>query len=159
MGAKEQIEAAFGAGKSLYEVLGVAADANPAAIRKAYFKMALTCVRWVVCLWAGLCCAVLYVSLSTLRRRIPTHPPHAYPTQHQHPDKCQDDPAATAKFQALSVVHATLSDAEKRKLYDETGEVEEEGAEELSKSEREWYDYFRALFPKVRGCCVVVCCV
>lgn len=69
----------------------------------------------------------------------------------QHPDKCQDDPEATAKFQALSVVHATLSDPEKRRLYDETGEVEEEGGEELSKSEQEWYDYFRALFPKVRG--------
>ena len=46
MGAKEQVEAAFGAGKTLYEVLGVAPDANPAAIRKAYFKMALTCVRF-----------------------------------------------------------------------------------------------------------------
>lgn len=46
-------------------------------------------------------------------------------------------------------MHATLSDAEKRALYDETGEVEEEGAEELSKSEKEWEDYFRALFPKV----------
>jgi hypothetical protein len=54
-------------------------------------------------------------------------------------------------------VHATLSDPEKRRLYDETGEVEEEGAEELSKSEREWYDYFRALFPKVRF--VVCVCV
>lgn len=45
MGPKEQIEAAFGAGKTLYEILGVARDANPAAVRKAYFKMALTCVR------------------------------------------------------------------------------------------------------------------
>lgn len=44
MGAKDQIEAAFGAGQSLYDILGVARDANPAAIRKAYFKTALTCV-------------------------------------------------------------------------------------------------------------------
>lgn len=29
--------------------------------------------------------------------------------------------------------------------------MEEEGAEELSKSEQEWYDYFRALFPKVKS--------
>lgn len=29
--------------------------------------------------------------------------------------------------------------------------MEEEGAEELSKSEQEWYDYFRALFPKVHA--------
>ena len=84
----------------------------------------------------------------THRHPTPPHPTHTK-TPNQHPDKCQDDPEATAKFQALSIVHATLSDAEKRALYDETGEVEEEGAEEPSKSEREWEDYFRALFPKV----------
>ena len=62
MGPKEQIEAAFGAGKTLYEILGVARDANPAAVRKAYFKMALTCVRFfVVCgVW---CCGVSSISI------------------------------------------------------------------------------------------------
>lgn len=38
------IEQAFGKGKSLYEILGVAKDATAAAIRKAYFRVALTCV-------------------------------------------------------------------------------------------------------------------
>jgi hypothetical protein len=39
-----QINQAFGTKKTLYEILGVAKDATAAAIRKAYFKMALTCV-------------------------------------------------------------------------------------------------------------------
>ena len=39
-----QINKAFGTKKTLYEILGVAKDATAAAIRKAYFKMALTCV-------------------------------------------------------------------------------------------------------------------
>lgn len=39
-----QINQAFGKKKTLYEILGVAKDATAATIRKAYFKMALTCV-------------------------------------------------------------------------------------------------------------------
>lgn len=39
-----QINKAFGKTKTLYEILGVAKDATAATIRKAYFKMALTCV-------------------------------------------------------------------------------------------------------------------
>ena len=44
-----------------------------------------------------------------------------------HPDKCPGDEAAKGRFQALSLVHAVLSDPERRKLYDETGDVAEEG--------------------------------
>ena len=55
----------------------------------------------------------------------------------QHPDKCQDDPAATAKFQALSIVHATLSDEGRRRHYDETGDIEDEDSG-LNQSEQEW---------------------
>ncbi len=39
-----QVDQAFGKHKTLYEILGVAKDASAAAIRKAYFKLALTCV-------------------------------------------------------------------------------------------------------------------
>lgn len=42
---KQQIEQAFGKKKCLYEILGVAKEATAAVIRKAYFKLALTCVR------------------------------------------------------------------------------------------------------------------
>ncbi|GAB5032948.1 dnaj homolog subfamily c member 9-like [Nannochloropsis oceanica] len=103
-----QINQAFGTKKTLYEILGVPADATVAVIRKAYFKMALTC----------------------------------------HPDKCPDDPGANARFQALSIIHATLSDDDKRRSYDETGEVESEDVE-LKQSEQEWYEYWRELFPTV----------
>ncbi|TFJ86234.1 hypothetical protein NSK_002442 [Nannochloropsis salina CCMP1776] len=103
-----QVAKAFGEKKTLYEILGVAKDAASAVIRKAYFKMALTC----------------------------------------HPDKCPEDPEATARFQALSIVHATLSDTNKRRNYDETGEIGSEDAE-LNQSEQEWYEYWRALFPTV----------
>jgi DnaJ-class molecular chaperone len=47
----------------------------------------------------------------------------------QHPDKCPGDEAAKARFQALSVIHSVLSDAERRALYDESGELQEEDAE------------------------------
>jgi len=38
----------------------------------------------------------------------------------QHPDKNAGDAQATTKFQALSWAHSFLSDAGKRKVYDET---------------------------------------
>lgn len=39
-----------------------------------------------------------------------------------HPDKNPDDPEATAKFQTIQKAHEILSNDEKRKKYDETGE-------------------------------------
>jgi len=54
----------------------------------------------------------------------------------QHPDKCPGDQKATAKFQALSIIHATLSDEEKRKVYDETGQIV--GDEDLHYTDKEW---------------------
>ena len=53
----------------------------------------------------------------------------------QHPDK-NKEANATATFQALGVVHATLSDPEKRKVYDRTGVLEDDDG--LSGDGREW---------------------
>jgi curved DNA-binding protein CbpA len=42
-----------------------------------------------------------------------------------HPDKVneKDKPEATEKFKVISRIHALLSDADKRKLYNDTGKV------------------------------------
>lgn len=59
-----------------------------------------------------------------------------------HPDKGGD----AKMFQALSLAHSILSDPEKRKIYDQTGELD---GEETSRDFDSWYEYFRNLFPKV----------
>jgi DnaJ homolog subfamily C member 9 len=68
-----------------------------------------------------------------------------------HPDKCADE-NAKEQFQLLSKAHSILSDPEKRKLYDETGIIDD-GSDEMdmskNKSARDWEDYFRAQFPAV----------
>lgn len=40
-----------------------------------------------------------------------------------HPDKVNEDEKveATEKFKVISLIHALLSDTDKRKLYDDTG--------------------------------------
>lgn len=65
-----------------------------------------------------------------------------------HPDRVtqKEKAAATHKFQALGKVYSVLSNEESRKLYDETGEVDNEGA--LSE-DKDWYDYWRILFAKI----------
>lgn len=70
---------------SLYELLGIQADADAAAIKRAYLKAA----------------------------------------RDTHPDKNGGDEAATERFQQVGRAYAVLSDAEKRKLYDETGMVDD----------------------------------
>jgi len=68
-----------------------------------------------------------------------------------HPDKRPDDPEATDKFQQLQRVKEVLLDDEKRKIYDETGEIPgEDGMGDLSgKSFEELYQYYRNAFPAV----------
>ena len=39
-----------------------------------------------------------------------------------HPDRNPDDPTANSRFQDLGAAYETLSDADKRKLYDKCGE-------------------------------------
>jgi len=67
-----------------------------------------------------------------------------------HPDRNQsgDREAATAKFQCVGGVYSVLSDPDKRELYDQTGEVDEEG-DPLKDTNKDWEAYWRDLFPKV----------
>lgn len=59
-----------------------------------------------------------------------------------HPDRGGD----AEKFKAISCGHTILSDPEKRKLYDRTGELDDS---DWSDDAVEWCQYFRNLFPKV----------
>ncbi|NNL65531.1 MAG: J domain-containing protein, partial [Myxococcales bacterium] len=70
-----------------YEVLGVARDAEPGAIKKAYRKLA----------------------------------------RQLHPDVNPGDAVAEERFKQVSEAYAVLSDEDKRKNYDEFGEVSLEG--------------------------------
>lgn len=74
-----------------------------------------------------------------------------------HPDKLSpnltndEKELAKKKFQAISLAYTILSDEEKRKEYDETGDLYDDD-EELSSSKegmKQWTDYFNAVFPKV----------
>lgn len=71
----------------------------------------------------------------------------------QHPDKHRGDDASkvksTTKFQAISAIHAILSNAEARALYDETGSIGSPDDMEDSASFDMWVDYFARIFPKV----------
>jgi DnaJ-class molecular chaperone len=58
-----------------------------------------------------------------------------------HPDKGGD----VKKFQALSIAHAVLSDPEKRRIYDQTGDVDGEDSKDFD----DWFAYFRNLFPAI----------
>lgn len=65
-----------------------------------------------------------------------------------HPDRVGDSAkaVATEKFKVLSIVHSTLSDDDKRKVYDETGQYEDK-TEEINM--KNWLDYWRILFKKI----------
>ena len=66
-----------------------------------------------------------------------------------HPDRAKDGEreTATKKFQALSQVYLILSDSEKKALYDECGEIDDDS--EIFRDERDWNSYWRILFKKV----------
>ena len=58
-----------------------------------------------------------------------------------HPDKHRDDPAATERFQALGRAYAILRDEAKRRLYDETGMVDDDVV--LNKDGAPWEAFWR----------------
>ncbi|CAH8486272.1 unnamed protein product [Dicrocoelium dendriticum] len=67
-----------------------------------------------------------------------------------HPDKHigAAKVEATARFQILSKIYSILSDTEKRKVYDETGVVDEDESI-ASKSYDDWVTYWQLIFPRV----------
>ncbi len=73
-----------------------------------------------------------------------------------HPDKLSpnlpnnEKELAKKKFQAISLAYTILSDEEKRKEYDETGDLYDDDEDLPSKEGmKQWTDYFDAVFPKV----------
>lgn len=64
-----------------------------------------------------------------------------------HPDRVKEEEKekCTAKFQCLSKVYSILSDKDKRGLYDETGEIDDE----VVQQEKDWDAYWRLLFKKI----------
>ena len=66
-----------------------------------------------------------------------------------HPDRSteQDKDANKCKFQTLSKIHSILSNKEHRAVYDETGELIDEG--DLQAQDRDWDSYWRLLFKKI----------
>lgn len=66
-----------------------------------------------------------------------------------HPDRVPEEEKAeaTLKFQTLGKVYCILSNKEKRAVYDETGEVDDEDG--AIPQDRDWTAYWRLLFRKV----------
>ncbi|KAL0106119.1 hypothetical protein PUN28_016091 [Cardiocondyla obscurior] len=65
-----------------------------------------------------------------------------------HPDRVEENikAEATEKFKVLGRIHSILSDTEKRKIYDESGQYDEESEEVVM---RNWADYWRSLFKEI----------
>ncbi|XP_014216359.1 J domain-containing protein CG6693 [Copidosoma floridanum] len=65
-----------------------------------------------------------------------------------HPDRVEEaiKAEATEKFKVLGVIHSVLSNEDKRKIYDETGQFDDDDEEVVM---RNWADYWRTLFKPV----------
>ena len=59
-----------------------------------------------------------------------------------HPDKNPDDPKAKTMFQAIQEAYEILSDPEKRKRYDETGEMDDSGPTKTDMAAKMIFDLF-----------------
>ncbi len=66
-----------------------------------------------------------------------------------HPDRAnpEDRELSTKKFQALGAAYKVLSEPDSKALYDESGEVDDEGDANLT--DRDWTEYWRILFKKI----------
>ncbi|CAF3704061.1 unnamed protein product [Rotaria sordida] len=65
-----------------------------------------------------------------------------------HPDRTDIDQKeeAKTKFQIIGKIYAILSDDEKRKIYDDTGAMDDD---DLTMGINDWYDYCKKMFRKV----------
>ncbi|KAG7171566.1 dnaJ homolog subfamily C member 9-like [Homarus americanus] len=65
-----------------------------------------------------------------------------------HPDRVDKDEKqeATQKFQTLGKVYSILCDKDRRAVYDESGEVDDEN---IAPDDRDWDQYWRLLFKKI----------
>lgn len=65
-----------------------------------------------------------------------------------HPDRVNEDvkKEATSKFQTLGKIYCLLSEKEKRAVYDETGDVDDN---DIVPQDRDWAAYWRLLFRKI----------
>lgn len=65
-----------------------------------------------------------------------------------HPDRVEEKrkAEATEKFKVLGRIHTILSDSDKRAIYDESGDFDEESDEMV---ERDWNEYWRMLFKPI----------
>ncbi|CAM6105115.1 unnamed protein product [Calypogeia fissa] len=64
-----------------------------------------------------------------------------------HPDKNPNDEGAKEKFQSLQSVIAILGDPDKRKVYDETGTVED--VELSGDTFKNLYQFFKSLYKQI----------
>eukprot|EP00794_Sanderia_malayensis_P003444 gene3444-3940_t len=65
-----------------------------------------------------------------------------------HPDRAEGDKeAATKRFQALSQVYSILSNQDKKALYDESGEIDDES--DILQQDKDWNSYWRILFKEI----------